>query len=83
MHPVEAADLGRNELAGRAFWIEPEKLAGGVVEESDDPLRVQDDDPLVQGLEDFLEKSLLANQAGDDLLDIAGNHTIQPCHQFF
>ena len=81
--PVEPADLGGNELAGRLLRIESEELARRVIEETDHAFRIQNDHALMQRLEDFFQESFLADQAGDDLLDVAGNHAIQPGDQLF
>ena len=81
--PVQPADLGGNELAGRPLRIEPEKLACRVVEEADHAFRIEDDHALVERLEDFFQESLLADQAGDNLLDVAGDDAIQTGDQLF
>jgi len=70
-------------LANRARRIQPEKLAGGLVDEADDPLRIQNDDALTEGLKDFFQKALFANQAGDDLLHLSRFHAVKPRHEFF
>ena len=80
---VVEADLRRQVLARRLVRIQPEKPAGRLVHEINHPQRIQQDHPLLQGLEHPLQKSLLANQARDDLLDLAVLDAVQTGHEFF
>ncbi len=54
-----------------------------MVDEADHALRIQNDDAFLQRLEDFFEKALFVDQAGDDLLDLAVFDAIQAGDEFF
>ena len=81
--PIQAPHLRRQLLADRAVWIEAEELAGGAVDKPDDAVRVEDDDALAEGFEDFFEKALFADEAGDNLLDFARFNAVEAGDKFF
>ena len=81
--PIQPADLRGQRLAGRLLRIQPEKPAGRLVDEIDHAVRIQQDHAFLQRLEDLFQKPLLADQPGDDLLDLAVLDAIQPGDEFF
>ena len=70
-------------LAGGLFRVQAEEAAGRLIDEIDHAVRIEQDHAFLQRLEDFFEKPFLADQAGDDLLDLSVFHTIQPGDEFF
>jgi len=54
-----------------------------MVDEADHAMRIEQDDAFLKRLKDVLEESFFADQAGDDLLDLAMFNAIQAGDEFF
>ena len=80
---LDAAYLRRDFLSQRVRGIEPEELAGGVVQEHDLAVRIEDDEAFLQRLEDIFQEALFLDQPGHDLLDLARLNAIDPGHELF
>ena len=70
-------------LADRLFGIQSKEPAGGIIEKSDRAIGFKDEHALLQGLEDILQKALLAHQPVDQVVYLARAEAIEPRNQFF
>lgn len=81
--PVESTDLRRKRLPVGFIEIKSEKVAGSLVDKSNEAVGVEKDDPFPEGFKDFFEESFFVDEPLDDLLDFSVFYAVKACDKFF
>src|SRR4051812_42522038 len=70
--PIKTADSFIQPFTDRISSLQSEKLAGSVIQVSDPPLRVGDDDPFLDRVENGLDEPLFLGKLKEIILDVLG-----------
>ena len=81
--PIQAANAFVQPFADGCFRIQAKDFAGGVIQISDSPAGIGDDDSFLDGVENGLEKTFLLREAKEIILHLLRTDPPEPADQFF